>query len=157
MARRCSLNQMYLRSMMDLTIESFRYLIERMEDINMYRQDTQEIIPFVDKNNMDYETFQDDLGQWVTGRIFNGLHFTGTGHCQRCAENDCAKQIYMYWRLLERIPEFLAKPVYIPTSTCLTVWEDFVEFAVTSSGFRHELLDYETRKLNCSELFKFTD
>ena len=142
---------------MVLTIDSFRYLVEQMKNINMYRQDTQEIIPFVDKSEINYETSQDDLGQWVAGRISDGLHFTGTGHCQRCAENDCAKQIYMYWRLLGRIPEFLPKPVYIPTSTCLTVWEDFVEFAGTSSGFRRGLLDYETRKLNRFELFKFTD
>ena len=91
MASSSRLNQMYLRSMMDLTVESFRYLVGKMRNMYMYREDTKEVISFVVMYETDYESAEDELGQWTAGCMADGIHFTGKGHCQRCAENDCAK------------------------------------------------------------------
>ena len=126
-----------------LHVESFDHVINNMSHIWTYRPDTMEITKFIDTVDqmVRYETvevLEDNC--WYASAVADGLFFTGKAYCKRCAENDCAKAIYLYWKRHGRIPR--TEPIPVMDNFCLASEEEFIE-NLSDSG----MIDYDTWKL----------
>ena len=134
-----------------LYVESFVYVVNHMFHIWTYRPDTMEITTFIDTVDqvVRYDTVE-VLGDncWYASAVADGLFFTKKAHCKRCAENDCAKAIYLYCKRQDRIPA--TEPIPVMDNFCLASEEEFIEDLSDS-----RMIDYDTWKLMQRDCFVF--
>ena len=134
-----------------LHVESFDHVIDNMSHIWTYRPDTKEITIFIDTVDqmVRYNTVEiPEDNCWYASAVADGLFFTGKAHCKRCAENDCAKAIYSYWKKQVCIPATV--PIPVLDKFCLAAEEEFIE-NLSDSG----MLDYDTWRIMQRDRFVF--
>ena len=132
-------------------VESFDHVIINMSHVWTYRPDTKEISTFIDTVDqvVRYDTVEiTEENCWYASAVADGIFFTEKAHCKRCAENDCAKDIYMYWKRQDRIPA--TEPVPVMDNFCLASEEDYTE-KLFDSG----MLDDDIWKLMQRDRFIF--
>ena len=132
-------------------VESFDHVIINLSHIWTYRPDTKEITTFIDTvgQMVRYDTVEiPEENCWYASALADGLFFTGKAHCKRCAENDCAKAIYLYWKRQDQIPD--TEPIPVMDNFCLASEEYFIEHLFDSG-----MLDDDIWKLKQRDRFVF--
>ena len=134
-----------------LYVESFEHVIINMSHNWTYRADTKEIVISIDTVDqmVRYDTVEiPEDNCWHASAVADRLFFTGKVHRKRCAENDCAKAIYMYWKIQDRIPD--TEPIPVMDNFCSASEEDYIE-KLFDSG----MLDDDIWKLMQRDRFVF--